>query len=101
MPDTLLADVVDTTEAVAATRARSTKVAALADLFARLDGDELPVVVAMLTGTVRTSALVVHQPERTRAAIRAAFDRLVLAYQRDGGGFALPVSAKLAVGRLR
>jgi hypothetical protein len=25
----------------------------------------------------------------------------VLAYQRDGGGFALPVSAKLALGRLR
>ena len=55
----------------------------------------------MLTGTVRTSALFVHQPEPTRTAIRAAFDRLVLAYQRDGGGFALPVSAKLAVGRLR
>ena len=34
-----------------------------------------------------------------RSAIRAAFDRRLLAYQRDGGGFALPVSAKLAVGR--
>jgi DNA ligase-1 len=51
--ETLLADVVATTEAVVATRARSTKVAALADLFGRLEGDELPVVVAMLTGTVR------------------------------------------------
>jgi DNA ligase-1 len=51
--DTLLADVVATTEAVVATRARSTKVAALAELLARLHGDELPVVVAMLTGTVR------------------------------------------------
>jgi len=55
----------------------------------------------MLTGTVRTSALFLHQPEPTRTAIRAAFDRLVLAYSRDGGGFALPVSAKLAVGRVR
>src|SRR5262245_12971555 len=53
----------------------------------------------MLTGTVRTSALFVRQPEPTRAAIRAAFDRRVLDYQHDGGGFALPVSAKLAVGR--
>lgn len=53
----------------------------------------------MLTGTVRTSALFLHQPEPTRAAIRAAFDHQLLGYKRDGGGFALPVSAKLAVGR--
>lgn len=53
----------------------------------------------MLSGTVRTSALFLHQTEPTRSAIRAAFDRGLLAYQRDGGGFALPVSAKLAVGR--
>jgi SAM-dependent methyltransferase len=55
----------------------------------------------MLSGTVRTSALFLHQPEPTRSAIRAAFDRQLLAYQGDGDGFALPVSAKLAVGRLR
>jgi SAM-dependent methyltransferase len=53
----------------------------------------------MLTGTVRTAALIRHQPEATRTAIRASFDRQVRAYQRDSGGFALPVSAKLAVGR--
>jgi SAM-dependent methyltransferase len=52
----------------------------------------------MLTGTVRTSALFLHQPEATRSAIRAAFDRQVLAYQ-DDGGLAFPVSAKLALGR--
>ena len=50
---TLLADVVATTEAVSATRARSTKVAALADLLARLEGDELPIVVAILAGAPR------------------------------------------------
>jgi len=53
MTDTLLADVVATTEAVAATRARSTKVAALAELLGRLDGDELPIVVAILAGAPR------------------------------------------------
>jgi DNA ligase-1 len=52
-PDTPLADVVATTGEVVATRARSTKVAALADLLGRLAGDELPVVVAILTGTPR------------------------------------------------
>jgi DNA ligase-1 len=51
--DTLLAEVVATTEAVAATRARSTKVAALAELLARLDRDELPIVVAILAGAPR------------------------------------------------
>ncbi|MBN2623936.1 MAG: ATP-dependent DNA ligase [Acidimicrobiales bacterium] len=52
-PDTLLAAVVAATDEVVATRARSTKVAALAGLLAQLVGDELPVVVAMLTGTPR------------------------------------------------
>jgi DNA ligase-1 len=50
---TLLADVVTTTGAVAATRSRTAKVTALADLLARLDGDELPVVVAILAGSPR------------------------------------------------
>lgn len=52
-PDTLLAEVVATTEAVVATRARSAKVAALADLLARLRGDELPVVVGFLIAAPR------------------------------------------------
>src|SRR5690606_41604330 len=47
-PDTLLAEVVATTEAVVATRARSAKVAALADLLARLRGAELPAGVGVL-----------------------------------------------------
>jgi len=51
--ETLLADVVATTEQVVATRARSTKVAALAGLLAALEGEELPVVVAILTGAPR------------------------------------------------
>jgi DNA ligase-1 len=69
-PDTLLADVVAATEAVAATRARSTKVTVLADLLARLHGDELPVVVAFLTGAPRQGRIGIGW--RTVAAIDAA-----------------------------
>jgi DNA ligase-1 len=69
VPETLLADVVATTDAVVATRARSAKVAALADLLARLAGDELPVVVAMLTGTARQGRIGVGW--RTVAAVEA------------------------------
>ncbi|HEX6568267.1 MAG TPA: hypothetical protein VF015_03850, partial [Acidimicrobiales bacterium] len=67
---TPLADVVATTDAVVATRARSAKVAALAGLLARLGGDELPVVVAMLTGTPRQGRIGVGW--RTVAAVEAA-----------------------------
>ena len=51
----------------------------------------------MLTGTVRTSAFFVRQPDRTRRKIRAAFDRRVFEYQR-GDHLELPVSVKLANG---
>ena len=52
----------------------------------------------LLGGTVRTSALIVRQPEVTRRRIRDAFDRLVRRYQR-GDVLELPVSVKLAAGR--
>ena len=52
----------------------------------------------LLGGTVRTSALIVRQPEVTRRRIRDAFDRLVRPYQR-GDVLELPVSVKLAAGR--
>ena len=45
--------VADASDAVAATRSRLAKAQALADLLDRLDPDEVPVVVAMLSGTVR------------------------------------------------
>jgi DNA ligase-1 len=67
VPDTLLADVVATTDAVVATRARTVKVTALADLLARLEGQELPVVVAWLTGTARQGRIGVGW--RTVAAV--------------------------------
>ena len=70
MSDTLLADVVATTEAVAATRARSTKVAALADLLVRLQGDELPVAVAWLSAAPRQGRIGVGW--RTVAAVEAS-----------------------------
>jgi DNA ligase 1 len=61
------ADVVATTSEVTATRARSRKVAALADLFARLDPAEVPVVVAILTGAPRQGRIGIGW--RTVAAI--------------------------------
>jgi DNA ligase-1 len=83
-PATLLADVVATTETVAGTRARSTKVAALADLLARLQGDELPVVVAFLTGSPRQGRIGIGW--RTVAAIDAApaDDPAVTVLELDG-----------------
>ena len=51
-----------------------------------------------LGGTVRTSALILRQPEETQRQIRDAFDRLIGDYMR-GGVLELPVSAKLASGR--
>lgn len=52
----------------------------------------------LLSGTVRTSALIVRQPEQTRRRIRESFDRLVGDYQR-GNVLELPVSVKRAAGR--
>jgi SAM-dependent methyltransferase len=52
----------------------------------------------LLGGTVRTSALIVRQPEETRRRIRDAFDRLVRQYQHEDV-LELPVSVKLAAGR--
>jgi SAM-dependent methyltransferase len=51
----------------------------------------------MLTATVRTSALLLGQPEPIRQRIREAFDRRVLEYG-GGDGFELPVAVKLALG---
>lgn len=51
----------------------------------------------VLAGTVRVSALILHQPEPTRQRIRAVFDRLIAGYQH-GDHLELPVSIKLAAG---
>jgi SAM-dependent methyltransferase len=51
----------------------------------------------ILGGTVRTSALILRQPEEIRRRIRAAFDRIVREHHYDGG-LELPVSVKLAFG---
>jgi DNA ligase-1 len=63
------ADVVATTAEVTATRARSRKVAALADLFARLGPAEVPVVVAILTGAPRQGRIGIGW--RTVASVEA------------------------------
>ncbi len=49
----LFAELVATSAAVTSTSARSAKIAALADLLARLDDDEVQIAVAMLTGAPR------------------------------------------------
>jgi DNA ligase-1 len=49
----LLADVVATSSAIASTRARSTKIAALAELLGRLESDEVEAVVGFLSGETR------------------------------------------------
>ena len=51
----------------------------------------------IMEGTVRTSALVVRQPEATRRRIRAAFVEHLEAY-RVGSVLELPVSVKLGAG---
>jgi SAM-dependent methyltransferase len=53
----------------------------------------------LLGGTVRIRALVLAQPPAEQARIRAAFERLVRPWARNGG-LELPVSVKLASGRL-
>jgi DNA ligase-1 len=63
------AEVAATTDELVSTRARSTKIAALADLLARADIDELPVVVAILTGAPRQGRIGVGW--RTVAAVEA------------------------------
>ena len=52
----------------------------------------------MLTGTVRTAALILGQTSEMQRAIRAALDRLVQRYD-SGGRLELPVSVKLASAR--
>jgi hypothetical protein len=59
-------------------------------------GDEL--WDGLVGGTVRTSALIVGQPEETRERIRVEFDRVVSQY-RGRDGLELPVSVKLAAER--
>lgn len=42
-------------------------------------------ITGLLGGTVRTSALIVGQPDETRERIRAEFDRVVSQYRRSNG----------------
>jgi DNA ligase 1 len=53
MDPVLFADVAALTDELVSTRARSRKVAALATVLARAEGDELPVIVAMLAANPR------------------------------------------------
>jgi SAM-dependent methyltransferase len=66
--------------------------------FAHPIADAGALWTGLMRGTVRSSALVVRQPDGVQVAIRAAFDRLASRYA-DGPRLAIPVSVKVAVGR--
>lgn len=106
----LLADVARALDAVAQTRARSAKTAALADLLRRAEPGEAPALVGLLTGKVRqgkvgvgwrtlqsvresTAATASGQP-LTVADVDAALDRLVAT--EPGTGSATARGAALA-----
>jgi DNA ligase-1 len=85
----LLADLVATSTAVASTRARSTKTAALAELLGRLPPDEIEAAVGFLTGEPRQGRVGVGwatvfgvdvdpaaAPSLTIADVDAALDRI-------------------------
>jgi DNA ligase-1 len=86
---TLLAELVETSGRVASTRARSAKVAALADLLRRLAADEVEPTVAILSGEARqgrigvgwatlsaVSAGPAGQPSLTVANVDSTLDRI-------------------------
>jgi hypothetical protein len=52
----------------------------------------------LMGGTVRLSALIVHQTDEMQRRIRDAFERIAEQY-RGADGLELPVSVKLASGR--
>jgi hypothetical protein len=53
----------------------------------------------LMGGSVRTAGLVAEQPAAVRSEIRAAFERNAEAHLGDAG-LELPVSAKIARGRM-
>ncbi|GAA4413417.1 ATP-dependent DNA ligase [Fodinibacter luteus] len=89
--DVTLAEVVEVSRAVAATRSRTAKTQALAGLFARCDPDEVGVVVSHLSGVLPQRRLGVgfrslgslpepaQHPTLTVAEVDAAFERLARA----------------------
>ena len=71
---TLLADLVETSSRVASTRARSAKIAALAETLAKLATDEIVPAVAFLTGELHQGKIGVGWRTAFRADVPAADD---------------------------
>jgi DNA ligase-1 len=91
---TLLADVVDASAAVAATSARSRKVAILAELLGRLQPDEVATAVGFLSGVPRqgrvgigyATVYGIEQPPAAEPSLTVAdVDRAVSAVQAEAG----------------
>ena len=103
--DVTLAEVVEASRAVAATRSRTAKTEVLAQLFARCDPGEVGVVVAHLSGVLPQRRLGVGfrslgslpepapEPGLTVAEVDAAFDRLA---RTAGAGSTASRRAELA-----
>jgi DNA ligase-1 len=94
----LLADLVATSDAVASTRARSTKIAALADLLSRLAPDEVEAAVGFLVGEARQGRVGVgwatvfgldvapaSAPTLTILDVDRALDRILVTTGRGSG----------------
>ncbi len=91
---TLFADLAATAGTVAATRSRTAKLTALAELLARLEPDEVEPAVALLSGTVRqgrigvgwaTIAAVEHAPAAEPSLTIAAVDGALTTLAGVGG----------------
>jgi DNA ligase-1 len=91
---TLLADVVDASERVAATSSRSGKIAILAELLRRLDAGEVPIAVGFLSGLPRQGRVGVgyrvihgieHRPAADATLTIEELDRAIAAVQAATG----------------
>ena len=80
----LLADLVATSAAVAATRSRTAKVAALADLLRRLGPDEVAPAVAFLTGVPRQGRIGVGWRTAVKVEVEPAVEPSVTIADLDG-----------------
>jgi DNA ligase-1 len=68
MPEVLVADVVATSERVAATLSRSAKIAALAELLRRMADEEVEPAVAVLSGEPGQSPIGERDPQPDQLA---------------------------------
>lgn len=79
----LFAEVVGTSTEVSSTRSRSRKIAALADLLGRMEADELPVAIALLTGEPRQGKIGIGWRTVSQLEVPAAAEASLLIMDVD------------------